>query len=1685
MDVEVTSSHNVNTNNTSVHSLKFMSNDIISINEYGKAIHDYSGRAEDELTFEEEDVIYLSLKDETGDWVFGELNGSRGWFPSSNIRVLSEKECINEGINWPPQSSFISSASSFSIKSSQKDISLNNIGKRCNSRDSFSSLNSSNHVIIPTSNEDTSNPILPNSQVRSWYSKYQQIKRYQPKRGLNSKIGGAMNNTPIAASNQSERSNSMSDAERRAELTSLILSSNNSTLSKEQSELSSQISIENEDKHNDNNNNNNNNDGNNKDGNNNNNKDEKNVKISKECSTESFNNEKFINEVASLLNSDNLSSQNINLDDKVLKEENDCSIDNLNINNATGSIQDLQRRNINNTNKNINAVESNKPIIVSGISSSQLSSHSSLSINVKDINGDSKKVHHSGKLSGSGGTPTRVIHRVTTPTLSRQKWSDFVSGSTMQNLTKKEIQRQEVMFEMIITEKDYLKDLGIVMDIYIKPMREMKIIRPKDIDVIFSDWENILKVHEEIMKRLDDRQKQGYIINEIGDIWIIMSDYLKVYTMYCSNHPYALIKLQSLSRNKNFTKFLESRLQLPESRNLNLANFLLKPVQRICKYPLLLREIIKNTEEDHPDYKNLVSALCKIETVITIINDAARQTEGVHKLLELQQRFTTKVNIVTNLRTIVHKSEIDIIEKRLNAFDKKKRQMYLLNDMVLLARSTSSVPDPLNTGKLKLIAMISTKEILVKDLEDTSILKNAFELVHTGKQSYKIAVDTPMNKEVWLKMLNNVILNDVQSNKVDSITAMKPSVETTYKSLNGKNKKKNLSPKTPDYRLATLKFNDTSMIKEVENEFNRINKTLDFDEGNNNKDDEKSVSSEDNEEKTLYSSTFHNSNNEMPSISEGVVSNFDDINSKNPSKSNEYIISNPIMEERRDSEEKEDISATISISESESKFSAKEDEDEEDEDKNSPFGDNEDIFNLPICHDSQSIDFEGLKDQLLDDDYINDSKKKRYSFPLSGIQSRNINITDLFGKEKIENPIIPDNKISTPSMISDIKENNEDDNLSVSIKSSNDSVHKSGEETSQIKMEEEKTDDNITKTTSEVETEEEQDKSVIITLNDMIDDIKIVKVEESKEGEEELEDEVLPDNKFTRKMKSCDSIENIKKLKEQEYDLLTPHNEYINDKSNESVIIPNSNSNGSFVINNEKDEEESSDKYSFNNSNENISTSDNEKRKSTDSREEDFSFSKLRSMFGNMSNRSFYNDMNSKVSDEENDAKREELKNIILPSKIHNLPTPKRGFIINTLIEDNKNGQSINSPTRLIYDISKNPFIIKDISSNKSNKDINKISNINNNLKLPKQNGVVSVSSDTISGNKVSSIQKGFISKTNDEINNSVNKHKNELNNHNLTGNVENKKKSFKNDTLVKSPLIKEIQFDDDNNNMNDKQNKTKDNNKSSTKSVKFGSAITVETSGSNVNNVISPSMCVSSKKFKSPLYNTPSPLLSNSSSSSINSNSISSIVSSSTAPTTSSSAATSTITSTTNTASLLSNEVTNNSITNSGMPLTSKDMISSSTNNSLKKGQISNINKPVNDAKIVDVENVSFESSKKYVYIIEVDRGNSDISIIHHTYDDFFDLHLQLIGNFPEEAGVSIGFNKNNNGKISRRIIPDLPAQMMFVSEAIARSRITRLQEYINTILKLPGKISKHPLVMNFFKADGKWSASVYSNKK
>ena len=115
--------------------------------------------------------------------------------------------------------------------------------------------------------------------------------------------------------------------------------------------------------------------------------------------------------------------------------------------------------------------------------------------------------------------------------------------------------------------------------------------------------------------------------------------------MYCSNHPYAVMKYQSIT-SKQFQKFVEQQKNLPECGQMVLSSFLIKPVQRICKYPLLIREIIKNTDAEHPDRKNLEMASVKIDTVVTIVNEAARKTESIYRMLQIQATISNVKSIL-------------------------------------------------------------------------------------------------------------------------------------------------------------------------------------------------------------------------------------------------------------------------------------------------------------------------------------------------------------------------------------------------------------------------------------------------------------------------------------------------------------------------------------------------------------------------------------------------------------------------------------------------------------------------------------------------------------------------------------------------------------------------------------------------------------------------------------------------------------------------------------------------------------------------------------------------------------------------------------------------------------------------------------------------------------------------------
>ena len=74
---------------------------------------------------------------------------------------------------------------------------------------------------------------------------------------------------------------------------------------------------------------------------------------------------------------------------------------------------------------------------------------------------------------------------------------------------------------------------------------------------------------------------------------------------------------------------------------MDLGSYLIKPVQRICKYPLLLREILKYTPETFEDHTVLKVALEKIQATINLVNEGVRNNDGgSRRITDIQNSFT-------------------------------------------------------------------------------------------------------------------------------------------------------------------------------------------------------------------------------------------------------------------------------------------------------------------------------------------------------------------------------------------------------------------------------------------------------------------------------------------------------------------------------------------------------------------------------------------------------------------------------------------------------------------------------------------------------------------------------------------------------------------------------------------------------------------------------------------------------------------------------------------------------------------------------------------------------------------------------------------------------------------------------------------------------------------------------------
>ncbi|KAB0403473.1 hypothetical protein E2I00_008926 [Balaenoptera physalus] len=248
----------------------------------------------------------------------------------------------------------------------------------------------------------------------------------------------------------------------------------------------------------------------------------------------------------------------------------------------------------------------------------------------------------------------------------------------------------------------------------------------------------------------------------------VKKDKFCVYEEYCSNHEKALRLLVELNKIPTVRAFLLSCMLLGgrKTTDIPLEGYLLSPIQRICKYPLLLKELAKRTPGKHPDQPAVQSALQAMKTVCSNINETKRQMEKLEALEQLQSHIEGWEG--SNLTDICTQLLLQGTLLKISAGNIQERAFFLFDNLLVYCKRKSRVTgSKKSTKRTKSIngslyifrGRINTEVMEVENVEDGTAdyhsngytVTNGWKIHNTAKNKWFVCMaKTAEEKQKWL-----------------------------------------------------------------------------------------------------------------------------------------------------------------------------------------------------------------------------------------------------------------------------------------------------------------------------------------------------------------------------------------------------------------------------------------------------------------------------------------------------------------------------------------------------------------------------------------------------------------------------------------------------------------------------------------------------------------------------------------------------------------------------------------------------------------------------------------------------------------------------------------------------------------------------------------------------------------------
>ncbi|XP_066126679.1 pleckstrin homology domain-containing family G member 5 isoform X3 [Saccopteryx bilineata] len=226
-------------------------------------------------------------------------------------------------------------------------------------------------------------------------------------------------------------------------------------------------------------------------------------------------------------------------------------------------------------------------------------------------------------------------------------WRELIDGH--ERLTRRQCHQQEAVWELLHTEASYIKKLRVITNLFLcclLNLQESGLLCEVEAERLFSNVPEIARLHRglwgSVMAPVLEKARRTRALLQPGDFlkgFKMFGSLFKPYIRYCMEEEGCMEYMRGLLRDNDlFRAYVTWAEKHQQCQRLKLSDMLAKPHQRLTKYPLLLKSVLRKTDEPRAK-EALVTMISSVERFIHHVNTCMRQRQERQRLAAVVSRI--------------------------------------------------------------------------------------------------------------------------------------------------------------------------------------------------------------------------------------------------------------------------------------------------------------------------------------------------------------------------------------------------------------------------------------------------------------------------------------------------------------------------------------------------------------------------------------------------------------------------------------------------------------------------------------------------------------------------------------------------------------------------------------------------------------------------------------------------------------------------------------------------------------------------------------------------------------------------------------------------------------------------------------------------------------------------------------